>query len=388
VQTFFAFVKPKFFGVPFYLPLEVKGDGRAKVRVDSVSLIELGTLPELGTPPELSHSIAYDINDFGHVVGLASVETTRIPPMAHPLDISPSPLARSFYWTPEQGVRDIRGPQDESLLITSAYAINNHDQIVGSSHHPWGDRNERAFIWSLSSGVSELHAGNLNVIESVAYDVNDAGQVVGFMEYLLGDTEVGRAFLWTPDGGYVDLGTLGGEWAVAYGINNAGQVVGQSEDASGRHRGFLWTAAQGMVDIGNLEGMGNSVIARAINNAGQIVGTSYLANPFPAQLGRAFLWTPEQGMTDLGTSFDGAPFGSLTTGTLALGINDTGHVVGISSVSSGARRGFVWTPEQGMLEVGTLGGDMSEAHGISSSGWIVGRSANTANLPRAFIREP
>jgi probable HAF family extracellular repeat protein len=41
----------------------------------------------------------------------------------------------------------------------------------------------------------------------------------------------------------VNLGTLGGNFSIAFGINDLGQVVGYSSTASGETRAFLWTAA-------------------------------------------------------------------------------------------------------------------------------------------------
>ena len=43
-----------------------------------------------------------------------------------------------------------------------------------------------------------------------------------------------------------DLGTLGGSESMAFAINDAGQVVGNSATASGDLHVFLWTASGGM----------------------------------------------------------------------------------------------------------------------------------------------
>lgn len=75
---------------------------------------------------------------------------------------------------------------------------------------------------------------------SVAYGINDAGQVVGVSS---GATGV-RAFLWS--GGVLqDLNCLidASGWTLtnARGINNLGQVVGWGFNADGAQRGFLLT---------------------------------------------------------------------------------------------------------------------------------------------------
>ncbi len=59
---------------------------------------------------------------------------------------------------------------------------------------------------------------------TVAFDVNDAGRVVGW-----GSGGLQRGFVSAPDGGSLTaLGTLGGSSSSAWGINNRGRVVGDA----------------------------------------------------------------------------------------------------------------------------------------------------------------
>ena len=62
----------------------------------------------------------------------------------------------------------------------------------------------------------------------------------------------------------------------------------------------------------------------------------------------------------------------------AADINDIGHVVGHSQYSPATyvNHAFFWSPETGMQDLGTLGGNDSQAYGINAAGMIVGY-ANT-----------
>ncbi len=83
--------------------------------------------------------------------------------------------------------------------------------------------------------------------DAVANDVNDVGVVVG--------ETAGHAFSWNATTRRTtDLGTLGGFNSVAYGINDFGQVVRTSDVAGVRHA-FLWKPRdRRMTDLGTLGG--------------------------------------------------------------------------------------------------------------------------------------
>ena len=79
----------------------------------------------------------------------------------------------------------------------------------------------------------------------------------------------------------------------------------------------------------------------------------------------------------------------------ARGINAMGQVVGASSVAgNGVEHAFLWTPESAngttgtMVDLGTLGGAHSVANGINDFGVVVGRSNQSAGGDHAFVWTP
>jgi len=100
---------------------------------------------------------------------------------------------------------------------------------------------------------------------TVAYGINDAGQIVGY-SFLEGGTEDG--FLLDVDGTYTTLDPPGATSSIAYGINDAGQIVG-TYNAHGQH-GFL-RDVDGSYTTLDPPGSTSS-FAYGINDAGQIVG--------------------------------------------------------------------------------------------------------------------
>jgi probable HAF family extracellular repeat protein len=82
-----------------------------------------------------------------------------------------------------------------------------------------------------------IDLGTLGGPDSVsdAVAVNDSGQVVG--HFTRPDNQ--HAFSWTPDGGMVELPSLGEPGTSAEAVNANGQVVGSSNTADGL-RPVLW----------------------------------------------------------------------------------------------------------------------------------------------------
>ena len=66
-----------------------------------------------------------------------------------------------------------------------------------------------------------------------------------------------------------DLGTFGGSNVFAYDVNEAGQVVGVFTNAAGQQRGFLWDDRM-VTELPTLGGPTSA--AYDINDLGQVVG--------------------------------------------------------------------------------------------------------------------
>lgn len=174
----------------------------------------------------------------------------------------------------------------------------------------------------------------------------------------------------------VGLGTLGGSYSYAMAVNDSGQVVGQSETANGGPaHAFSWTQADGMVDL--TPGGGYSS-ASAVSNGGQVVGTVD---------GHVFSWTQAGGKVDLGT-FVGGNTSTITGGQQA--VSDNGQVVGQGDLNGGTEaHAFVWTPGAGgIVDLGTLGGNVSEADAVNASGKVVGSSTTADGVRHAFSWTP
>lgn len=203
--------------------------------------------------------------------------------------------------------------------------------------------------------------------DSAGYGINASGQVVGWLTTLGGDQ---HAFLYN-NVATLDLGTLGGTTSVAYGINDAGQIVGGAYDLAGNQRPFSYAGGT-MSDLGTFGG--TSGYATAINNGGQIVGTAAT----PSDGTRAFLYAGGT-LQNLGTLPSSGEFYSY-----ANAINDNGKIAGGSSAGEYTPpeppyHAFVRCCDGTLTDLGTFGGQYSEAFGINDLGEVVGVAA-TAEL--------
>jgi probable HAF family extracellular repeat protein len=176
----------------------------------------VGQVTDLGTVPDGYNSFAYGVNEAGYVTGTVEVGGAPNYP-SHPFLYTTGPL---------QDLGDFDG------VFSHGYAINNHDQVVGtagrfsSAELPGDIYPRRAFLYE--NGVLQDLGSLLNNGSSIAYDINDAGLIVGVSATV--DENIDAAFLYV-DGAMVLLDSLidpatGWTMQSADGINELGQIAG------------------------------------------------------------------------------------------------------------------------------------------------------------------
>ena len=175
---------------------------------------------------------------------------------------------------------------------------------------------------------------------------------------------------------FYDLGTLEGGWSSsASTVNFDGSVIagtssfrifpwGSGSSSVNGQRPFLWSPATGIESLAPMEGGPESFSTAISHNGSVVVGGN----------GTAFRWTRSGGMQNLGILPGG-------TGSYATGVNSDGTVIGgVSFLSGGGERGFVWTAMGGLQALSTPSSlspvhlqnwDYSRAYGVSANGAVL-----------------
>lgn len=260
--------------------------------------------------------------------------------------------------------------------------------------------------------------GTLGGSYSVATDINDLGQVVGYSEmppHLHNGVDMvsfAHGFISAPQGGALtDLGPSVDDNSNALGVNNSGQVVGYADlggsltvaYVSGPNGAPLPGGPVSPPYAGSINGA-SFLIAKDINNSGQIIGYDVFGyNSFITKSDGVTLtnlpYNQLARLNDAGqvvyTGFDSQAYiWSETAGARALvpasasstavDINNAGQVVGqMDSI------GYITAPNGGALTMlGTLGGSFSAPSGINDLGQVIGMSETADGQVHAFITGP
>lgn len=188
---------------------------------------------------------------------------------------------------------------------------------------------------------------------TVAYGVNDLGQIVG--SYANGFGQFG--FLYSQ-GAFQTLDVPGSSFTVAQGINDQGEIVGWSSDGAFSYQNGQYTLAQYP-----------KAASYSINNSGQIVGI--YQNP------------AQHGLVDSGGFFYTLDPPN-SAGTLVAGENNVGEIVGAYSQCAGCDSvGFTYFAGvfSNVVYPGSVG---TQLWGVNDSGEIVGNT-DISGASYAFV---
>lgn len=343
-----------------------------------------GVLADLGTLPGGASSFANWVNDSGASAGASQNG------LVDPLTGIPEQVAVLWHHGEIINLGTFGG------AFSQANAINNRGEVIGFAQNAILDdfslvglaTQTRAFLWD-KGVLSDL--GTLGGPDAFAQYINERGQIAGFSYVDSTPTDTTgvpavHAFLW-EDGGMLDLGSLGGNWAEVSNLNNRGQITGfMNLPGDESHHPFLWERGT-LRDLGTFGGSNGG--AAWLNDAGGVVGTADLPGDL---LHNAFLWRNGV-MTDLGN------LGITSAGKF---INSKGQVVGASRVSRvpSQASAFIWENGGPMIDLNTLVPANSPLHLVSADcindrGEITGiavpagvSSDDTETLGHAFLLIP
>jgi probable HAF family extracellular repeat protein len=331
-------------------------------------------IPTLGG----SQNFAYAINDRGDVVGsswLAGDSSSAAFRYSLETLTSLSPLnSGAFQTVGPTGISNL-GQIASGMIHNGLYTAAIYDSQT-----------------NLITTLGSFGGVCCGMFSSVAVAVNADGAAVGY-SYL--DSVNRHAFL-HKDGTLTDLGSFGG-WSVAYDINEVGEVVGAASDqVNGFAHAFVYRDG-GMTEIDPFGGPNNESYANGINDSGKVVGTGLV----PTGDGfNAFIYSNGV-ISNIGTLAGGL-------NSEAYSINNRDQVVGIADKTYRSRcidpatgrkffcikyaqRAFLYQNNE-MIDLNTLippnsGWDLDWAFDINIRGQIVGYGMK-GGLYRAYVMTP
>jgi probable HAF family extracellular repeat protein len=145
--------------------------------------------------------------------------------------------------------------------------INSQGQVVGTYRS--SDMKRHGFLWSGRNFINTMInvPGDDAVLGTVAFGINDLGQIVG--DYVDGTPPHKRHGFLLSQGTYTTLDPPGSSLTVAEGTNNGGVIVGVYFDGNNQHGFVLTNGVYTKVDV-----PGSTATAiNSINGQGEIVGS-------------------------------------------------------------------------------------------------------------------
>lgn len=369
--------------------------GTRAVRWDGTGILatELGNIGTSSTGATSAR--AYAINDAGIAVGSSTAYDNAV-----------NKGQRAVRWDNSGTATELDhlGTSASGTSNVHAVAINNTGTAVGHAVKYIADTNvARAVRWEANETVA-TELGYIErdsaLVNAYAEAMNNAGTVVGFVEFNIGGFHRGsRAVRWEAGGtAATQLDSLNSDPSSssdthANAINDAGTVVGYSEISingptiwGSARRAVRWDA--GGTVVTELDYLGNDPVAEtaeavAINAGGMAIGFSNTGGTNPDGDFCAVRWeaggTAATALGNLGVSSYGA------ADTRAFAINDAGIAVGYARKydaqgqgSTLARRAVYWGLDNVAVELSSLihpasgWSYLTYATDISNSGWVTG----------------
>jgi probable HAF family extracellular repeat protein len=252
----------------------------------------------------------------------------------------------------------------QSWLHANALSNDGKTVIGVRSTGNW----DTAFVWTGGVFTDINVAGALS---SFGIAINANGTAATGNADFINSTE---AFYWTKANGARLIDGLGGARTYSQGISGDGStVIGNSERVAGvNSHAFVWTANGGTVDIDTI--FDSSTANLVSYNGSAVAGTGNTGNSTSL-----FYWT-SAGMVDAGNLGGG---GYLSAAAMS---RDGGVVTGYGNDATGHSQAFKYTAgDTGLTNLGTLGGSESMAYDINADGTvIVGQSRDGSNTTRGF----
>lgn len=257
---------------------------------------------------------------------------------------------------PAGKVTQLVGPP--ATIESGATAVNDEGYVVGwTRDQPYGCAH--IVLWYPDGSARDL--GQCGI----AMDLNNSGEIVGVLDPT-SSQRYGRAFRWTADSGFTDLGSLGGTWSSAVAISESGWIVGNTSTLTGSSSSsFLYRPQFGMQDLAQITGLQVNG-AFSVNSNGDVLAWT------PSPPG-GFVWNATTGIRYVPPLVPGGSYGGQ-----GWKINDRGWVSGDATSANGTTHAFFWVPGSAPLDVGVLWSDAvnerSNGYGMSEDGLVVGLS--------------
>lgn len=341
------------------MPVELAAVMLTGLTVTATADPPMYTVTTLQDPPSISTAQPSAINAQGHAVGsIFNTATGFFDGAFWDRDGSATVLSTAY----DLDIAEALGIRDDGTILSAA-VLNANIEV------------QHAALLAADGAVTFLPslAGDNGVV-SVAFDMNDAGIVVGRSATVATPfwmSVPNDAVFWVDDE-ITSIGTLGGFLGTALRINNNNIIIGQSNTAiSDLPRGFVWTEDDGMQEIPPID-IGEVGHVRDINDSNVIVGVGTLDSDSHATMWTDYTKVPVRLPVLRG---DGD--------SVANAINNAGYIVGSASTAQGSRA-RLWIDDEKVYDLNDLlaeplGFPIGAASAITDNGLILAHGSD----PRA-----